>query len=249
MRATTDAERRAVVATIFAGYLLIGLVLVRSYGGSWDEPFTRDMGERTYRYIAGRLTGDRTPAAVVFAGMNAETGPTFEVVLYSLERLFRLDDGRQILLVRHGATFVMFWLGAVAFYTLLRFRFGRRLWALVGVAFLVLTPRLFAHAFYNSKDAVLVAWFAIAMLTLLRYRRERTFGSACLHAVTCAIATDVRLVGLLLPAVTGVLLLVDLAAEGFRAAAIRKVVSTAIAYGVLLAFLVVLFWPQLWENP
>src|SRR5262249_27496714 len=100
---------------------------------------------------------------------------------------------------------------------------------------------------YNSKDAVLVAWFAIAMLTLLRYRRERTFGSACLHAVTCAIATDVRLVGLLLPAVTGVLLLVDLSAAGFMA--IRRLVRRPIAYGALLAFIVVLSWPQLWENP
>jgi hypothetical protein len=117
--------------------------------------------------------------------------------------------------------------------------------AALGSLFLVLSPRLFADFFYNSKDAVFMAAFAIAMSTSVRFLLRPTATSAFLHAVATGIAIDVRVVGIVLPAATAAFFLLRLA----RAEVPRPTVSTLALYLGLTAGTVVALWPYLWAAP
>lgn len=240
---------RWAVVLFFALYLVLGMAIFADYGGSWDEPLNRDLGQTTLDYLLARAGGHPVPWATLSQGLVAEQGPFFETILSALEAGLGLQDARSILLMRHLATFLVYWLGTLAFYSLLRIRFGDRRLALAGVALLVLTPRLFAHSFYNSKDSVLSALFMIGMLTMLSFARRQTPATLVLHALVCAAAVGIRVVGLLLPAVTLVVLCLQFAGQARSKRDARRSVAAAGWYLGLLALCIFLFWPALWEHP
>jgi len=241
---------RGTVVTLFCTYLLVGFWLCDDYGVSWDEQINHDFGNETLDYVGWKLgiapdlgpgIEERMRSAV------AEQGPLFELVLAGLEWALRLDDSREILLMRHYTTFMMFWCGALAFYFLLQRTLRDDVVALLGTALLITTPRLFAHSFYNSKDTVLLAMFVIATLTMVMFLERRTWRFALLHALACAITIDIRIVGLLLPALT----LLFLALQALDTRFVDRVRDLRVSglFIVMLATLLVVFWPQLWGAP
>jgi hypothetical protein len=72
----------------------------------------------------------------------------------------------------------------------------------LGAALLVFSPRIFAEAFHNYKDLVFMNLFAVGAYTLTRLLRRPTAKRAAVHALVTALATDVRIMGLLLPVLT-----------------------------------------------
>jgi hypothetical protein len=114
---------------------------------------------------------------------------------------------------------------------------------------LVLAPRLFAHSFYNSKDAVLAAVFMTGMLTMLRFVRDRSWPNLLVHAVVCAVAVGIRVAGLVLPAVTLVLVLLQLAAEGSRRPPWARTLALAAGFTAVFFAATFVFWPAIWDDP
>jgi hypothetical protein len=242
----------AVAFLFFAGYLLAGLVICDDYGVSWDEEINRTLGFRTLEYLQARLgsgSPDVAAAEERMRGCIAEQGPFFEVVLAAVEKVVSPGESREALLLRHRATFLVFWGGALAYFFLLRRLLGHTGLALTGSLLLIATPRIFAHAFYNSKDTVLLALFVVSSLTLIRFLERKTYPAALLHALACAVTIDVRLTGLLLPAVTLALLALDRFRGSGASGGTRRSVLLAAGYLVPLAGFTVLFWPQLWDSP
>jgi hypothetical protein len=116
----------------------------------------------------------------------------------------------------------------------------------VGAAALVLSPRLFAEAFYNHKDIVFMNLFALGGFTLTRLLRRPTAGRALLHGLVMALATDVRVMGLLLPVLTAAFVGLEMWARPLRRLALLRALALC---AVATTALVVLFWPYLWEAP
>jgi hypothetical protein len=241
---------RGAPVVLFCAYLLIGLWLCDDYGVSWDEQINREFGMQTLDYARWTLGIGSELGPEVEARMRsavAEQGPLFELVLAGMEQAFGLEDSRAVLLMRHYATFMVFWCGALAFYCLLRRTLSEKLFALLGAALLITTPRLFAHAFYNSKDMVLLAMMVIATLSMVVFLERRTWRFALLHAITCAITIDIRIVGVLIPVLT--LFFLGLQTLDDRGVRLRRDLMLSSLFGITLAVCVVLFWPQLWRAP
>src|SRR5262245_41619210 len=185
---TTDGQvartglGRGAVAALLACHLLLGLVLFRDYGLSWDEPCQRyGNGIPNRRFLAH---GDRRR---LLHSAERYHGPAFELVLAFAEKALGLRDLRAIFWMRHLLTFLVFHAAVVAFYRVLRRRHASRAAGLLGAAFLVLSPRLFAESFYNCKDAVFLSAYVFALATLLRWRRAPTWGNTALHGVASAL--------------------------------------------------------------
>lgn len=230
-------------------YLAIGLSIADDYGISWDEQINREFGHRTLDHasvalgLGGEEAGAKEQASVV------EYGPVFELVLAALERLVGSDDSRDVFLLRHRATFVAWWAGIVAYYLLLRRVLDDAGLALLGALTLVLTPRLFADSFYNSKDAVLVSLFVISTWTLSRLLERKSVSRVLVHALACAAAIDLRLVALLLPALTLFFLALEALERRLERTTVRAAAWSAALYLAALAVFVTLLWPQLWDAP
>ena len=244
--------RRITTTVFFGGLLLLGLLLTRDYGMGSDEPTDRRAGYISLRYVAQLLY----PAALNSDYLkdlpelrnykDADYGVAFQIPLAVLEATFFRHDLRGAYWMRHFLCFATFVLGTWAVFRLGTERFGSWRWGLVGAGMLVLSPRIFADAFYNHKDLVFMSLFVLGGLTLTRLLRRPTTERALVHALVTALAVDVRIMGLLLPALTvGFGALEWWARPLWRQALVRSIALCAAATSLLT----VLFWPYLWEAP
>jgi len=238
--------------TFFAALLILGLAVFENYGVSMDEERSRTNGMWNLHYI---LSGDRDSfdsvslQAVLDGHYERYYGSAFDVALVVTERALHLNDSRSIILARHLETFICFYLGAIAFYWLLLRGFKDWRLALLGVVFLVLSPRIFAEAFYNPKDLPFLAMMQMGLASMIFFLDKMTWPRALLHGLTCALCIDIRILGLLLPVITAALAVIrlwDLHVAG------QRLQASAASLGIWLATAAVgtyAFWPLLWVDP
>jgi hypothetical protein len=240
------------IGLFFSSVLLLGLSTYRDYGISWDEPAQRLTGEVTVNYLAERF---HTPAFMTWWEENVpalaeyndrDYGVAFEAPAFALEHFFRLKDPRRIYMFRHLLTFLVSFCGLGAVFRLSLRRFLDWRTGLLSAVFLVLTPRLFAESFYNSKDLVFMAAFAVAMNTTIAFVLRPRIKTALVHALATAVAIDVRIMGLLLVVVSVILVIIRVMRRELQLG--RTCLGLAVYVIVAAAFLV-LMWPYLWSDP
>jgi len=225
---------------VFFGVLLLaGICAFADYGLTWDEEFQRAYGKYLYHYV---WQGDQT----LFVLNNRYHGPVLQYVLYQFELWSGLTETAEVYQLRHFLTMLFSFVGLVYFYRLLLLIFRSRYMAVLGVLLLVLSPRIMAHSFYNSKDASFMYMFIIAFYTMVQVLRNLGWRSLTIHALTCALLIDIRILGVFVPFFT-IVLLVPRSVVSLRAA-FRSVKLLAM-YGLLLMAGVVAFWPILWHDP
>lgn len=231
MRASTR-----IAFVFFIAILGVGLWIYPDFGVSWDEPNQIQLGIQNYRYI---LKGDPT----LLSNPDRFYGPFFEILLV---RLQGQGESRPVYLNRHLINFLCFFLGCVAFYLFAR-RIFRNPWiALVGTAFLVLSPRIFADAFYNSKDIPFLVFYTLALLSMLWFIDHPTPLRALGHAAMMAAAITTRLPGMAVLAFTwaGLTMEVLSGRASLRRAGLNALINLGVTAGLCL-----LFWPVLWSDP
>ena len=237
-----EKRRRVAPALVLAAILVIGIAGSKDYGVAWDEPVQMQYGSEVYNFVAHR---DQS----LFLDRHRYYGPVFELSLFSLEKGLHLEDPRSIYLMRHLVNFLVFWVGMVFLYELARYLFRNRWIALLASVMLFLSPRIFAHSFYNTKDIPFLAMFVIGFYTLLRFLDAPTIGRGIAHAIACAILVDTRIVGILLVGLTLVAVAYEVARSGSVGRAARKVVPALGAFGAAWVGLTILMWPTLWRDP
>ncbi|MDF7812673.1 hypothetical protein P1X16_14930 [Hymenobacter sp. YC55] len=253
MPVSTKASR-LIVGAFFGLLIALGLVLVRDYGVSWDEPNNHLNGLVNLKYIASLvLPAEQIQQNPTFATTpdirnfpDAHHGPVFEISAIVLSYLLTDHDSRSYYLVRHALVFSVFVVGVWALYQIGKHRFQDWRWGLLGAVLLVLSPRFFAEAFYNGKDIVYMSFFALAMFTLLRLLAQPSVSRAMLHGLATALVVDVRIHGVQLLLFTAVGMLLESLFNATRTAAISSIWKIAGTYVGSVAVGVIAGWPYLW---
>lgn len=233
---------RAIVILAFALLLIMGWFLADDYGLPYDDPEFRNYGIENLNYV---LSGD--PAN--FEHRSKYHGPAFEIVLAAAERLLRPSDSRSIYVIRHRLIFTFSWIGVWCFYRLCQLRFGHWQISLLGSTFLVVSPRIFAHSFYNSRDLAFLSVGIIGIYTLIRYLERRSALWLSWHAMVCAFLIDIRVVGIFLPVFTGICIISAAALQANTPKILKKSGIALLQYGFLLLLFTILFSPMLWKHP
>jgi hypothetical protein len=240
------------VGLFFVLLLLLGISRYRDYGISWDETKQRLTGAVTLKYLAEAFHvppsmvpwKERLPSLATYP--DRDYGVAFEAPAFALEQLLRLKDLRDIYMFRHLLTFLVFFGGVGAVYRLALRRFLDWRIGLLSALFLVLTPRFFAESFYNSKDIVFMAVFAVGMNTTISFVLRPRVSTAFLHALGTAVAIDVRIMALFLMVVAVALLLIRLIR---RELPLGRTSLLLTLYIVGTCTFVVVMWPYLWSRP
>jgi hypothetical protein len=237
-------RRHVVEAACLAALLATGAVVLDDFGVAWDETVQHEIGTLNYLYLSQGSTRLFNPG---FA--ERHYGPAFELMLVLIEKQLQLHDSRAVFLVRHGATFLLFCVGVAFFYRLCVRHFRSWPTAIFASSCLVLSPRIFADSFYNSKDLPFLSVFVISIYTLVRFLDEGTARRAFWHALSSAVLVDIRIAGLLVPAMTLFLGTAELlfAKDPNRSPWRRAAVLSM--YAAILAALTVAFFPFLWRSP
>lgn len=248
-------QREHVVAwSLLALLVLVGVFIFRDFNISTDEPAQRNIGMVSLKYVCERYFPHFLethpvlhPYWPLHEFWDKDYGVMFELPLAWLEVVFGIEDWRDIFVFRHFCTFLVSLGGVIAVYQLARRRFGDWRLGLLAAAMLVLTPRIFGEMFYNNKDVVFMALFAIATNTAVRFIAKPTWGRALWHTLACTCAIDVRIMGILLPAATLAFFGLQWLHGAYRGQ--RQVGGMVALYVVLVPVLVFLCWPFLWEAP
>ncbi len=246
-----ENNKKVIVLLFFLGFLFIGLNIFNDYGVHWDEYDNQQFGERWYGYIRDFISKGFPSAPVKNKRMfDLIHGPAFELFLVFIKKkLLNLTDSRDIFLMRHLFTFLLFYSGVFFFYLLSKFHFKSWKIGMLGSLFLILHPRIFSHSFYNSVDIPFLSFYVISTYTLIRYLERKTFLRAVFHVLACAILIGIHVVGVILPLCTFIFFARDLLRLRGDKEEIKKIIKTILVFALLLIAFTVLFWPFLWENP
>lgn len=235
----------------FFGLLLLGGWILDDYGISWDESIQRRHGRVSIDYAALKLG---VPDYVKLEPdwdledyQWSNYGMIYQITANLLEqRLGYEDDPYHYYMLRHYMNFGLFWLALIYFYRTLRLRFPDRDWyPLIGTLVLVLSPRIFANAFYNPKDHLLLVFYLINVFTLFRFLKHRTWRNLFFHAFATGLALNTRLPAMIVPLTTVLILgwefLRERKANGKNIAWITAYLPLSIAF-------MIPFFPYLWED-
>ena len=184
------------------------------------------------RITSGATTGSCSPCLGTASNNSSEPSAT-----------------REYYLVRHYAVFVLFWLGCIAFYRLLFAQTRSWKWALLGTLLLILSPRIFAHSFYNVKDAVFLSIFLFGIWTLWRFLEKPGVATALWHALSTAVLIDTRIVGVVLPAITFGWILIYALFPQKTGQNPKRLLLLFLLYIAATGPLLTALWPYLWEAP
>ncbi|MCP9237773.1 glycosyltransferase family 39 protein [Lewinella sp. JB7] len=239
-------NHRLIAILFFVAYFIGGYAIVDDYGITYDEAVQRRHGHVTVAYVADRLGWEHPPLDTEGKSFS-QYGMIYQIVATLLEiKLDALDDPYRYYRIRHVMNYLLFGVALLFFYRTLRLRWPDRRWyPLIGTAVLLLSPRIFAHAFFNPKDHILLVFYLIATYTLLRFLRTRTNGALALHILASALALNTRLPAMIIPAATMLLLLWEQLVE--RPRGYRRLVQAAV-YLPATVLLMLPFFPYLWVD-
>lgn len=231
------------VIVFFLGVLVVGLLSYSDYGISWDEPLQRNLGVHTYNFVHH---GDRK----LLKHTDKYYGQAFEYILVVGEKFLGPSTLVEVYCFRHLANFLFFYISLIFLYKALVLLFKNKLISLFGTAFMLFSPRIFAHSFYNSKDIVFMSSLTISFYFVIRFLGKNSYFNAILAGIFLGGATATRIMGImfyfLLLGVLGVsILFSDLRSKGKFVSLLRfsSVVTTAFLVTVIV------LWPALWNAP
>ena len=228
---------------VCALFLITGLAIIDDYGVSWDVGTQRLIAINTVNYVLHDDPGRLQRFADRFYGTAFET-PLFLLT----ERVLGLEDPRHVHLARHVLTHLFFLLGGFCCYLLARRLSGDRLAALLVMLLFLLSPRLYAHSFFNSKDPVFASAFVMALLFASRAFDRDSVGAYRWCGAAAGLLVNLRVMGVVLFAVV----LVFRAWAWFRAggsAARRRMAATAGVFALWGGLVLFISLPYLWGDP
>ena len=230
----------------FLGYLIGGWFVVDDYGITFDEAVQRRQGHVTMEYVLDRFGVDHPPLATEGWGFS-EYGMVFQLVATAIElQQEAIDDPYRYYRIRHVLGYLLFAVALWSVHRTLRLRWPDRAWyPLLGAALLLLSPRIFAHAFFNPKDHILLVAYAVATYTLARFLHDRSWKSLAWHTLACALALNTRFPAFAVVGATVAVLLWEQLTE--RPGNLRRLGQLAVFLpGTLLLMLP--FFPYLWAD-
>ena len=157
---------------IFFVIFVIGSLIFSDYGISIDEDNSRVNGFVSLKYILDLFNFDlaskventiKTPGIHTY--FEQGNGVVFELPLSLIEILFNLKDTREIFLLRHYCTFLIFFFSLIYLFKVINYRHNSFFLGFLGVLFLVISPRIFLkvlqlerYCFYVLKYNYFILW-------------------------------------------------------------------------------------------
>ena len=231
---------------VCALFLLVGALVFDNYSEVGDTRIQRKIGNAALDYLAGDGEGAfdqlHVPSDLYY-------GAALEAPLVLLlERIIGLEDSRNILLGRHFLTHLFSLAGSVFCYLLVLRLFNNRWLALIAAVLFLLHPRIYAHSFFNSKDAPFAVMFMIALYLVHRAFRRDTLAAFLLCGVGVGLLVNLRIMGVILFVAVLVLRALDLSFvkdTGGRG----RVLLTGGVFALAAVLTYHASFPALWTDP
>ena len=246
--------RKLIISVVFILIALVSIFNVNNYGVAQDEYFSRSFGFINLNYVGSIFVPEQTIKAKFDKNIpdlndfshNYYSGAIFDSVLGFMEIFFDIKDKKNQFFLRHIFINSFFYLSLIFFYKICGKVFRDWRISILGVLFLVLSPRIFADSFYNNKDIVFMSSNIFSLFFFLEYLKYPKIKNAVMLSFFISLAICFRVMGVLFPIIYFVFyILINLNLKNNVNDLVKKI--------VIPLFLSLLFtyimWPYLWENP
>ncbi len=242
-----------IVIIFFSIIFLIGTLTFSDYGISIDEDNSRVNGFVSLKYILELLNSNLLHdleqiinAPKINNYFEQGNGVIFDLPFALFELIFKVNDTRQIFLIKHFFTFIIFFISLICFYFILKKRFNSLIFGIIGVLFLFLSPRIFSQSFYNSKDIIFMALNIINIYFGIKYLDNSNFKNTIFFSIFSSLSTGTRLLGIYLP----ILFLIFKSIQILRSKTKlgRQFLNILTSFILILIFIYI-FFPYLWSDP
>ena len=242
-------ESKILIFLFLAVYLLFGIFIFKDYGISFDENINRFNGFVSLKYVFEKLGANidlslfvnNLPSLSDY--VDRAYGVVFDLPVAALEVILNLRDSQEIYLLKHLINFLVFFLSSICFYFLLNHLFKNNIISLIGLLFLISSPRIFAESFYNSKDIILMSSFIFAIFFNIKFLQEKNNKYIILGSLFAALTTDIRVIGMYLPVLTLFFLFFDGDNKNIK----TKLIKSS-KYLIFFLVFFILFWPWMWDG-
>ncbi len=235
------------IALFFGTLILVGFFIYKDYGVASDEAISYYRGQISYQAFRGGSIADFENACANLVNENAcYYPPLYSMLTY---RLIHTGDSQTIYEGLHLIGFLSFVAAVFVFFLIGKKIFKSWMIALLGCVFLVISPRIFGHAFYNPKDLPFLDAYIFAIYTMLLFLEKKNIFTAILHGITTAIACSIRIPGVIIFPITFFFYFFDL----FLAKKILKdyLSGLVLLFTSAMVALLLFYWfnPFLYGNP
>ncbi len=238
---------------IFFIIFITGSSIFSDYGISIDEDNSRLNGFVSLKYVLDLFNFNLVSNVDnilnipdIHLYFEQGNGVAFELPLSLIEILFNLKDSREIFLLRHYCTFLIFFISLIYFFKLINFRHNSIFFGLLGVLFLILSPRIFSQSFYNSKDIVFMSLNIISLYYGINYLKNSSLKNSIIFSFFSGLFVGTRLLGIYFPFLIICFKVIQILR--FSNDKKKEVISLLFLIFFILIF-IYLFWPYLWEDP
>ena len=227
---------------LFVFTLIVTLFTYKDYGIAWDETRQREIGDISYNYV---FKGDKALLTYPYGYY----GVGLELPLTCIEKWCNLTDTRDVYLMRHVVTHLLFLVSALAMYVLSYRLFRNKFLACLGFMLLVFAPRLYAHSWFNSKDIPFLSVFTITLAFCeVAFRKNKPLLFLLLGLLS-GYTTSIRIMGIMLGLFILAFLVIDLVNNVLKK---EKPANTLFSLALFFSGfcgIVYAAWPYLWRSP
>jgi len=239
---------KAIVTLFFSLFLLVGIFLYKDYSISLDEDINRLNGLVSLKYIFKKigfiLYFEQRFPDIPDINLYPDNiyGVIFDLPLAIIEFFFEFKNIADLFFLRHLIIFIIFFISTIYFFKLIEYHYKKKYLSLLGVVFLITTPRIFSESFYNSKDILFMSLIIMALYYNIRSFSFYNTRDLILGALFTAAASAVRINGAYIIFITLLFHFLDSKKKEFF--------FKAFILNFFLFFLFLyIFFPYLWENP
>lgn len=251
-----DRIHKYLPGVLFSLVALLGLLNIPNIGISWDAPAQRLSAGLSVISVVDNVAPGlipsgysefRSQASDLNSNLAVDHGVAFDAPILALEALLGIESTREIYLLHHVVNWLGYLVGLVSVYLLILQVYKRRDLALLAASIFLLSPRILADGFYNSKDVTFLSFLLLSSFLTLRIWGDSNRGRyAILAGIVGGYATDIRILGLvILPVVGFIFLLVYLN----KLETLRNSLKHFTFFVTSFSATVYIFFPYLWENP
>jgi hypothetical protein len=224
---------------------IVGLSTFKDYGVSWDEPMQRATAQHNFNYLFNQDNR-------LESWTDKDYGIAFELPIYILEKIFgwkkSSDNQQNVYFYRHLSTYVFFIFGGVCLFLLVSQLFSSMTLGVLALFLYLFNPRIYAHAYINSKDIPLMVMFIVCFYALYRFLKARTILNAVIVGFCAAFLINIRILGIIFPPMAlTYILFIDVVDGGLHK--VKTSYKNYIVFSLSTLLFTYILWPILWKNP
>ena len=230
---------------IFIILICLGFLISKDYGATLDDQIYYRNGLATFNYVENIFSSIINNQFLNIDNKDFEGWPViFEMLLVILTQILNITKIEDINLFAHKLNYIIFLISLFVFAKLVKIITKSSLYSILSIFLIILSPRIFAESFYNSRDIFFLSVFIFFSFSAYKFLENSNIKSVFLLSVFTAILFNTKILGII-----PILIFISLYLFNLIDAKFKKHKLIYFSYFLILTnIFIYVTWPYLWGD-